>query len=69
VPLSTVWVEMSVVKILFGVLLGLVIFPEKRMSEEAPGSKTSEALLVTLPWIDPPDPIQSVPALITVPPV
>jgi hypothetical protein len=60
VPLTTEMVEL---------LLVLVMFPEKRMIEEPEGSKTSEAALVTFPRIDPPAPIESVPALITVPPV
>jgi hypothetical protein len=50
-------------------LLVLVMFPEKRTIEEPVGSKTSEAALVTFPRIAPPAPIESVPALITVPPV
>jgi hypothetical protein len=40
VPLTTEMMEL---------LLVLVIFPEKRVIEEAEGSKTSEAPLLTLP--------------------
>jgi hypothetical protein len=60
VPLSTEMMEL---------LLVLVMFPEKRRTKEPVGSKTREAALVTFPRIDPPAPIESVPALITVPPV
>jgi hypothetical protein len=60
VPLTTEMIEL---------LLVLVMFPEKRMTKEPVGSKTREAALVTFPRIDPPAPIESVPALIVVPPV
>jgi len=60
VPLTTEMMEL---------LLVLVMFPEKRMTKEPVGSKTREAALVTFPGIDPPAPIESVPALIVVPPV
>jgi hypothetical protein len=60
VPLTTEIVDAAVV---------LAMFPEKRTIEEPVGSKTREAALVTFPRIDPPPPIESVPALIVVPPV
>jgi hypothetical protein len=60
VPLTTEMMEL---------LLVLVMFPEKRLTKEPVGSKTREAALVTFPKIDPPAPIESVPALIVVPPV
>jgi hypothetical protein len=59
VPLTTEMMEL---------LLVLIIIPEKRLTKEPVGSKTREAALFTFPRIDPPAPIESVPALIVVPP-